>query len=512
MTRPLVWLAACLALLLAGVAWISVTVLRLEAAEARARRQAAVEEGARLALWRLDSNVAPLLQRESSQQPRGYTQIGLDGDELILLRFEIGPDGRVRGGGDPERCKELEGEVSREALVGALGSWAQLETPPVLSDSLAAALTQATRSSNEFAKRNRAIAQAQNAAPTFLPEARELRREAMRPVWVGGELLLIRRVLVDGEDLVQGAWIDWPALRRTLLRDIADLFPAAGLEPTASRDRGERLLASLPVRLQPGEPATVVASSGAPVTLVLGGAWAAVLVAAAAMVVLLAGTVALSERRAAFVSAVTHELRTPLTTLRTYTEMLAGGMVREEKRAGYLATLQREAERLARLVDNVLLYARLERGRRGRAKLEDLRWHDLTAAIGPRLEERAAASDRVVSVDGPEDLVLRADPVALEQILFNLVDNACKYGAGEIRVRARDDGTIDVSDDGDGIAAEDRRFLFEPFARSAERAAGSAPGVGLGLALCRRLARAMGGDLVLEPGPGARFAVRLRRA
>ena len=83
---------------------------------------------------------------------------------------------------------------------------------------------------------------------------------------------------------------------------------------------------------------------------------------------LLAGVVALSERRAAFVSSVTHELRTPLTTFRMYADMLARGMVPDaERRQQYLETLRTEAERLTHLVENVLSYARLERGRGGAA-------------------------------------------------------------------------------------------------------------------------------------------------
>lgn len=93
-------------------------------------------------------------------------------------------------------------------------------------------------------------------------------------------------------------------------------------------------------------------------------AWACVLLGAAAVVLLLRGAVTLSERRGAFVSAVTHELRTPLTTFRLYAEMLAEGMVADEnKRAGYFSRLREQADRLSHLVENVLAYARLARGR-----------------------------------------------------------------------------------------------------------------------------------------------------
>jgi signal transduction histidine kinase len=195
--------------------------------------------------------------------------------------------------------------------------------------------------------------------------------------------------------------------------------------------------------------------------------------------------------------------------------MLAGGMVREEKRQGYLETLSREATRLAHLVDNVLVYARLERGR-GDSRNTAVRAVDLVEPARARLEERAADAGMTVAVEVPGALVARADPAAVDQILFNLVDNACKYaGGGAIRITAALEAgriVLRVADRGPGIAAADRGWLFEPFARSAERAAVSAPGVGLGLALCRRLARAMGGDLVLEDAPGCVFALRLRPA
>jgi K+-sensing histidine kinase KdpD len=95
---------------------------------------------------------------------------------------------------------------------------------------------------------------------------------------------------------------------------------------------------------------------------------------------------------------------------------------------------------------------------------------------------------------------------AVEQILFNLVDNACKYAAPtatekKLHLEALPDGKfamLRVRDHGQGISAEGARRLFRPFSKSAHEAAHTAPGVGLGLALCRRLSRSMGGDLRLD--------------
>jgi signal transduction histidine kinase len=121
--------------------------------------------------------------------------------------------------------------------------------------------------------------------------------------------------------------------------------------------------------------------------------WGALALAACAAAALLAGVIALSERRASFVSSVTHELRTPLTTFRMYAEMLARGMVpNEARRQEYLHTLEREADRLTHLVENVLSYARLERGRRPQIG-DCVTPASLLARIGPRLEQRAAQVD-----------------------------------------------------------------------------------------------------------------------
>jgi signal transduction histidine kinase len=483
--RALAALAACLVLLLLGMGGLTAVALDLEGDARTARRRAAVEEDVRLALWRMDSAVAPLLAREAS--------MGLARSDFVRGRF------RVHDGGDVTPPPPPGLALARDALVG-------IQPPRV-------ARGREERSAVEYQMRAKSVTQAANVAIPEVEDRWMLRAETLRPAWTSGELVLARRAPGD-EEVIEVIWLDWAALRRFLLAEAADLFPAGKLDPAAPGDGGERLLASLPARFDPGPAARPFAAEKSALGWVLGGAWGAVLLAAAALAALLVGTVALSERRAAFVSAVTHELRTPLTTLRTYTEMLAGGMVREEKRQGYLETLAREATRLAHLVENVLLYARLERGR-GPGRVAPAPAWQLLEAARPRLEDRAAGAGMTVALAAPEGLVARADPAAVEQILFNLVDNACKYaGGGEVRVTAAAEGgdvVVRVADDGPGIAPAERGWLFEPFARSAERAAGAAPGVGLGLALCRRLAKAMGGDLVLEDVPGCVFALRLRR-
>jgi signal transduction histidine kinase len=238
-------------------------------------------------------------------------------------------------------------------------------------------------------------------------------------------------------------------------------------------------------------------------------AWACVLLAALAAGVLLRGTLALSERRAAFVSAVTHELRTPLTTFKMYSEMLAEDMVPDAaQRKSYLDTLCSEASRLSHLVENVLAYARLERGS-ARQRLEHVTLGELIERVKPRLTQRADQAEMklVTDADAPAlQTSVQVDVAAVEQILFNLVDNACKYAAPAATERvihlealpAEGQGRfamLRVRDHGQGLSAEAARRLFQPFSKSATEAARTAPGVGLGLALCRRLSRNLGGEL-----------------
>ena len=355
-----------------------------------------------------------------------------------------------------------------------------------------------------------------------------------RASWVQEELILIREVREGTAKRYQGVWLDWPALRKSLLLEINDLFPSASLEAAvakaktpASRSRSfsfdplqdeidipiapvtnPLLFASLPVKLVTGTVKPTSMAFWTPFRRSVGIAWGCVLLAAAAVGVLLRGTVALSERRAAFVSAVTHELRTPLTTFRLYAELLANDMLpTAKKRVEYLATLQAEAERLSHLVENVLAYARLERGR-ATARPERLTLSELIQRVRPALERRVEQVEARLSVkEGDnEDAYVEVDVAAVEQILFNLVDNACKYAAAHATEKtihleagqARGMALLRVRDHGRGIERNESRRIFRPFHKSAQQAAQSAPGVGLGLALCRKMSRSLGGDVRLD--------------
>ena len=340
-----------------------------------------------------------------------------------------------------------------------------------------------------------------------------------QPLWLGERLILARRVQSRGKTVVQGCWLDWEKLQTRLRDEVADLeLPTVSFLPVTDGASLEQthLLATIPVQLAIAMP-PVAPAWDSPIRVSLLAAWACLGLAILAAAVTLRGVVALSERRGAFVSAVTHELRTPLTTFRIYAEMLAEGMVpTAEARQKYLETLRREADRLAHLVENVLQYARLERGRPG-GRRENVTLASLLERTAPRLADRAEQAEMKLEVDAADEvqaLSLCTDPAAVEQILFNLVDNACKYAShGEdkrIHLEISAAGRhvqFRVRDHGPGISRQGQRKLFLPFSKSVHEAASTAPGVGLGLALSRRLARDLGGSLTMENQVGDSGAI-----
>lgn len=376
--------------------------------------------------------------------------------------------------------------------------------------------------SQYLAAQNRANSSPQNDILNFVDSAGEERTAMMTPLWIGDQLVLARRVEVGSKELIQGCLLDWPAIDQQLRAAVADLLPEAKLMPVTATDEDiSRRSAVLPVRLEVGTIADMLAPALSPVKMSLVVAWSSLLFGAVAVALLLKGVITLSERRASFVSAVTHELRTPLTTFRMYAEMLSEGMVPDEvSRHRYLDTLRIEADRLTHLVENVLAYSRLERTKPSK-RVGPVVVEELLVTAASRLADRASQAGFELNVeagDGVRQSQVLADPSAVEQILFNLVDNACKYAAMAtnrvLTIKAEPRGGwlyLRVCDHGPGVDPARRRALFQAFRKSAEDAAVSAPGVGLGLALCRRLARDMGGDLRFEPQTdGACFALALK--
>ena len=393
---------------------------------------------------------------------------------------------------------------------------------------------QMNSSANEYAQRAKAVAGQQVAASQADPPAIGFEGVAevgqMRGVWLGDELLLLRQVILNHpaagsnnsggarETVLQGVWLDARVLREQLLQEIADLLPRAQLlaADAGSAAANPLALVSFPLRLERNE---VLVNPDATADVALGAAlwvgWAAVALAVLTTSLLLRGVMRLSERRASFVSAVTHELRTPLTTFRLYSDMLESGAVKPESRGHYLRVLSREADRLAHLVENVLAFSRVERGS-ARAVRRDLSLVELLEPLRDRLEARLASAGMTLEMDlSGADAArhVHVDAAAVEHVLFNLIDNAAKYASAgtppQVTLRVVAAGRqihLRVSDHGPGIAPSERQRIFKAFHKSARDAAESHPGVGLGLALSRRLARNLGGELTYAPPAGSNGA------
>ncbi len=544
-------------ILAAALAFISGETLALETREARSRGEALREERVRLALWRMDSYLSSVLALEAARPPSQYeaalvwpgARPSLEPSPILeeapfapfRLLFQVGPDGRTTSPEAPEAgdrfpAKAAPGmreriETARGLVAGFVRAGLGRQLNPVL-EGPAPAPGSGDAGYRQRAERN---FEAQQLANTFngldlgfaFVTDPALRVGTLQPFWTtpagGGppELVFARRVRDSRRELVQGIWTDWPRLRDVLLADARDDFPGGDLLPVLALPAdGARMLATIPARFEPGPaPGTPPARGFTPARTAIAVAWGAVAAAAVLAALALRGALDLGERRGRFVSAVTHELRTPLTTFRLYSQMLAQGMAPPEAAKEYLATLERESERLSRVVESVLLYARLEEGRGG-AHRERVGAADLLARVRPALERRAAEGGMslavVESLDPAAALVV--DAQAVEQVLLNLVDNACKYAGGgpdrSLSLEARTDGrrfAVVVADRGPGIPEGERDAVFEPFRRAARDAVGTTPGAGLGLAVARGLARALGGDLVLlrGTGPGAAFRLTL---
>lgn len=224
----------------------------------------------------------------------------------------------------------------------------------------------------------------------------------------------------------------------------------------------------------------------------------------------------IARMQTSFAANVSHELRSPITQIRLKGESLLLGLAdtEEEQEAAYHAIV-RESERLSRLVDNVLDFAAIERGK----KQYVLRKGDLADAVMRSIDSVAGAVElegKELDVDLPWDLPEVAfDSDALAQCVINLVSNAAKYSdpGGWIGVRGRVvDGFVEIaiSDRGIGIPPHDLRQIFEPFFRSSDSLARRRKGTGIGLTITRYIMRAHGGDVAVSsrPGKGSTFTLR----
>lgn len=224
---------------------------------------------------------------------------------------------------------------------------------------------------------------------------------------------------------------------------------------------------------------------------------------------------AAADRERDFLLNVGHDLRTPLTSIAGYAETLADGKVGEEELPAVAASLQRQSLRLSRLVEDLMLLARLE-AREFTLRPEPVDLAALVRGVADEYRRRAETASVRLSVNVDPTGPVEVDPVRISQVVSNLVENALRYApdGGEVTVAVGSGGgpvTIAVSDTGPGIDPEDMPRVFERLYVAQRYRAVRPEGSGLGLSIVHELVTAMGGTVQVasQPGQGTTVTVRL---
>jgi signal transduction histidine kinase len=372
-------------------------------------------------------------------------------------------------------------------------------------------------------------------APTEVSESDPEARVVLRPV-------------LDAQQRVAGAVgfaVDAAFVRDDLLPGAIEaersLFPAAvrdqvqvglrprpePIEPVAARGPGNEV--DVPFRLVFADQALHVhaayvtpeqwARQSLVINLSLSLAMTAVLITAIALALRSAArATALSQMKTEFVSNVSHELRTPLSSIQIFAEFLRRGRVTDAKKVEeYGASIEAEARRLSRLVENLLDFSRIESGRK-LYRREPVAAEDVVAEALGAYEAPLQQAGFRVQVRSPEAALppISADREALVQVLCNLIDNAIKYARDGALLEVeldRDGGgvAIAVRDAGCGIAPAEHGRIFEKFYRVSTGLVHDAQGSGLGLAIVKQVVEAHGGrvEVLSAPGEGSTFVIRL---
>ena len=227
-----------------------------------------------------------------------------------------------------------------------------------------------------------------------------------------------------------------------------------------------------------------------------------------------------NKAKSEFLASMSHELRTPLNAIGGYADLLlagvAGGLTPTQ--CEYLERMRRSQQHLLAIINDLLNFSRIEAGRL-QYNMAELSLRDAMISVVNMVEGQVAQRGLELDADLETDVSVVGDRPKVEQVILNLLSNAMKFTerGGRISVSSFADGEhagIRVADTGVGIAADKLESIFEPFVQIGRTFATSHEGVGLGLAISRDLARAMGGDLTAKsvPGVGSNFELTLQRA
>ena len=226
-----------------------------------------------------------------------------------------------------------------------------------------------------------------------------------------------------------------------------------------------------------------------------------------------------NQAKSKFLANMSHELRTPLNAILGYTDLIAEEAQLDEQTRGDLKKVHNSAAHLLKLIEDILDLSKVEAGRLA-IELETVRVAELVETIVTTARPLAARNGNTLRcADASELGEFRTDPTRLQQILLNLVSNACKFTSqGRVELRARRerrDGVelliFEIEDTGIGLTPAELERLFQPFTQANNSISIQYGGTGLGLAISRRIARMLGGDITVESerGRGSLFRVHV---
>lgn len=349
----------------------------------------------------------------------------------------------------------------------------------------------------------------------------------------GGTIFLVRHVLVEGRHLLQGFQLQEDRLlelirrsaeRFALADDMVFSLSRAGQVDSIYERRLDFGFGELVLSLMERNPDRLQDRSRGLRVWYLGMVGVVAVVVGLGLIGLWRGVreqLDLARKKDDFISAVSHELRTPLTSIRMYAEMLEQDWVSSpDKRKSYYSQIRQESERLSRLIENVLDFSRVQRGR----KKFSLVAGDLNTCLQQIVETLVPYAQQhgfVIETEFADLPSVCFDRDAVSQIVVNLVDNAVKYAAGAdkkmIWVRTSGDERhvyIEVEDRGPGVPVAQRQKIFDQFYRMESEATRQTRGTGLGLALVMRFAEAHRGFVTFRSAHpmGAVFQVALARS
>lgn len=227
------------------------------------------------------------------------------------------------------------------------------------------------------------------------------------------------------------------------------------------------------------------------------------------------------EIRKDLITTISHEIKTPVSAIKILTESLEAGDLDDCLQQEYLRLISSENERIEQLANRFLTYGRLEKGQLPIAR-KPTGLGEVLDRIASLLEPRFQAVNGEIAIKGDRDVFVMGDANGLTIVLTNLLENALKYGGSPPRVCidiSKTDQLVNIViiDNGRGIPKSERRAVFRRFYRSSGRLDDGQTGVGLGLAICRRITKLMKGSLSLQSSqnkeyPGAEFQIRLSQA